>query len=142
MKKKPSNVAPKALASWSDVTEIDFSTYRMRKNRFAKRVAKEGLELVHDEPSRASLAEIPEADFGRVRVRRSPYAARIEASGLLLQVGKGRPKRGAETGPTILKSVRLPPAVWKELERRARSEGVAVHALVRKAVLALLRSVA
>jgi hypothetical protein len=60
----------------------------------------------------------------------------------LLQVGKGRPKRGAETGPTILKSVRLPPAVWKELERRARSEGVAVHALVRKAVLALLRSVA
>jgi hypothetical protein len=141
MKKQPSKAAPKALA-WSDVTEIDFSAYRVRKNRFAKRVVKEGLELVHDEPSRASLAEIPEAKFGQVRVRRSPYAARIKADGLLLQIGRGRPKRGAETGPTVPKSVRLPPAVWQELERRARSEGVAVHALVRKAVLALLRSVA
>jgi hypothetical protein len=128
--------------AWSDLTEIDFSAYRLRKNRFAKRVAKEGLDLVPDEPSRASLAEIPEADFSRVSVRRNPYAARIKASGLLLQVGKGRPKRGAEIGPTLLKSVRLPPAEWKELERRARSEGVAVHALVRKAILALLRSVA
>jgi len=139
--KKPSKTAPKALA-WSDVPEIDFSAYRVRKSRFSKRIAKEGLELVHDGPSRASLAEIPEADFGQVRVRRSPYAARIKASGLSLQVGKGRPKHGTETGPTILKSVRLPPAVWKELERRARAEGVAVHALVRKAILALLRSVA
>lgn len=59
-----------------------------------------------------------------------------------LQVGRGRPRGGAETGPTVLKSVRLPPAIWKELERRARAEGVAVHALVRKAILALLRSAA
>jgi hypothetical protein len=141
MKKKPSKVTPRAL-TWSGATDIDFSAYRVRRNRFAKRVAKEGLEFVHDEPSPASLAEIPEADFDEVRVRRSPYAARIKAGGLLLQVGKGRPKRGAETGPTILKSVRLPPAVWKQLERQARAEGVAVHALVRKAVLALLRGVA
>ncbi|HWZ89217.1 MAG TPA: hypothetical protein VNW92_10215 [Polyangiaceae bacterium] len=139
MKKKPNKAV--ALA-WSNVTEIDFSAYRVRKNRFAKRIAKEGLELIHDGPSRASLTEIPEADFGQVRVRRSPYAARIKTSGLSLQVGKGRPKRGAETGPTVLKSLRLPSAVRKELERRARSEGVAVHALVRKAVLALLQSVA
>ena len=141
MKKKLSRAAAKAPA-WSDVTEIDFSAYRMRRNRFAKRVAREGLKLAHEEPSRASLAEIPEADFNEARVRRNPYAARIKASGLLLQVGKGRPKRGAETGPTVLKSVGLPPAVWKDLERRARAEGVAVHALVRKAILALLRSVA
>ena len=45
-------------------------------------------------------------------------------------------------GPTVLKSVRLPPAIWMELEKRARAEGVAVHALVRKAILALLRSAA
>ena len=38
------------------------------------------------------------------------------------------------------KSVRLPPAIWKELEKQARAEGVAVHALVRKAILAQLRS--
>jgi hypothetical protein len=31
---------------------------------------------------------------------------------------------------------------WHELEKRARSEGVAVHALVRKAILALLRRAA
>ena len=56
--------------------------------------------------------------------------------------GRGRPRAGAETGPTVLKSVRLPPTIWKELEERARAEGVAVHALVRKAILALLRRVA
>jgi hypothetical protein len=84
---------------------------------------------------------MPEADFGRVNVRRSNYAERIKAGGLALQVGRGRP-RGAETGPTVLKSVRLPPAIWQELEKRARAEGVAVHALVRKAILALLRRAA
>ena len=100
------------------------------------------LLLVHDGPSAASLKAIPEADFARVKVRRSNYAQRIKADGLTLHVGRGRPRAGAETGPTVLKSVRLPPTIWKELEKRARAEGVAVHALVRKAILALLRRVA
>ena len=115
---------------------------QLKQNRFAKRVKKEGILLVHDSPSLASLKAIPEADFGRVIVRRSNYAERIKAGGLTLQVGRGRPRSGAETGPTVLKSVRLPPAIWKELEKRARAEGVAVHALVRKAILALLRRAA
>ena len=139
--KKASKRAQKKIA-WHDASEVDFSVYQVKTNRFAKRVKKEGILLVHDGPSAASLKAIPEADFARVKVRRSNYAERIKADGLTLQVGRGRPRAGAETGPTVLKSVRLPPTIWKELEERARAEGVAVHALVRKAILALLRRVA
>jgi hypothetical protein len=139
--KKASKRAQKKVA-WHETSEVDFSAYQVRANRFAKRVKKEGILLVHDGPSAASLKAVPEANFARVRVRRSNYAERIKADGLTLHVGRGRPPAGTETGPTVLKSVRLPPAVWKELEERARAEGVAVHALVRKAILALLRRVA
>ena len=139
--KKASNRARKKIA-WHEASEVDFSGYRVRANRFAKRVKKEGILLVHDGPSAASLRAIPEADFARVKVRRSNYAERIKADGLPLHVGRGRPRAGAETGPTVHKSVRLPPAIWKQLEERARTEAVAVHALVRKSILALLRRVA
>jgi hypothetical protein len=141
MKKKANKRVPRG-ESWSEALDIDFDAYRLKRNRFAKGVRKEGILLAHDAPSAASLEAIPEADFNRVKVRRSNYAKRIETGGLTLQVGRGRPRGDAETGPTVLKSVRLPPSVWKELEKRARKEGVAVHALVRKAILALLRSAA
>ena len=140
--KKKANKQRGRGTSWSEASDVDFGAYQQKPNRFAKRVRKEGILLVHDAPSAASLKAIPEADFGRVKVRRSNYAERIKTGGLTLQVGRGRPRGGAETGPTVLKSVRLPPALWKELEKRARAEGVAVHALVRKAILALLRSAA
>ncbi|HXK18554.1 MAG TPA: hypothetical protein VNG33_12160 [Polyangiaceae bacterium] len=142
MKKKANKRPGRRGTSWSEVSSINFGDYQLKQNRFAKRVKKEGILLVHDSPSPASLKAVPEADFGRVRVRRSNYAERIKTGGLTLQVGRGRPRGGAETGPTVLKSVRLPPSIWKELEKRARAEGVAVHALVRKAILALLRSAA
>jgi len=143
MKKKASKPARATRGTgWTEVSDIDFSAYRLKQNRFAKRVKKEGILLVHDAPSPGSLKAIPEADFARVKVRRSNYAERIKADGLTLQVGRGRPRGGAETGPTVLKSVRLPPAIWQALEKRARAEGVAVHALVRKAILALLRRAA
>jgi hypothetical protein len=38
-----------------------------------------------------------------------------------------------------VKSVRLPPAVWKRLEAQARIEGVALHAIVRTALLEWLK---
>ena len=126
----------------TEAQEIDFSRYRLRPNRFAKRIKAEGIELVHDEPSRASLKEIPEADFGRLQVRRNPYAQKIDAAGMTVQTSRGRPPRGKEIGPTVLKSVRLPPSVWAQLEKRARAKGVAVHALVRQAILDLLKRVA
>lgn len=140
--KKKRNRSPGRGTTWSEVSNINFGDYQLKQNRFAKRVKKEGILLVHDSPSPASLKAIPEADFDRVKVRRSNFAERIKTGGLTLQVGRGRPRGGAEMGPTVLKSVRLPPAIWKELEKRARAEGVAVHALVRKAILALLRRAA
>jgi hypothetical protein len=143
MKKKANKRARAARGTaWSEVSDVNFGAYQLKQNRFAKRVKKEGILLVHDAPSPASLKAIPEANFDRIKVRRSDYAERIKARGLTLQVGRGRPRGGAETGPTVLKSVRLPPAIWQELEKRARAEGVAVHALVRKAILALLRRAA
>lgn len=45
------------------------------------------------EPSAASLREIPEVNFSKARVRRNPYAARIAKEGIVVQVGRGRPKR-------------------------------------------------
>jgi hypothetical protein len=138
MKKTKPDVKGPSRTSLREMPEVDFARYRVRRNRFARRIAREGFALVHDEPTRASLRAIPEADFSRARVRRNPYAAQIRAAGVTLQVGRGRPNAAAEVGPTVTKSVRLPPAVWARLAKRARAEGVAVHALVRRAILELV----
>ncbi len=74
--------------------------------------------------------------------RRNPYAARIAREGYTVHVRRGRPRRGQETGPTVTKSVRLPPEVWERLQERARAEGKPLHALVRFALLAWLERVA
>jgi hypothetical protein len=86
------------------------------------------------EPSSASLREIPQADFETARIRRNPYAARIAAEGIV-HVGRGRPRKGAETGPTVPRSIRFSPPVWKLLEARARSEGLSLHSALRAAIL-------
>ena len=90
----------------------------------------------------ASLREIPEVDFSRVRIRRNPYAARIAKEGLLIQVGRGRPKKLLEVGGTRPRSVRFSDAVWKQIEVRARLRGLTVHAALREAILAWLRRAA
>jgi len=95
----------------------------------------------HDEPSKASLKEIPEVDFSR-GVRRNPYAKRIAREGIVVQVGRGRPKRLLEVGGTEPRSVRFPPAVWKRLETRARRKGLSLHAALREAILEWLRDAA
>ncbi len=86
------------------------------------------------EPSAASLREIPEVDFGRARVRRNPYAARVAAEGIV-HVGRGRPKKGTETGPTVPRSVRFPAQLWKMLEAKAKAEGLTLHSALRAAIL-------
>jgi len=86
------------------------------------------------EPSKASLRAIPEVDFDAVRVRRNPYAGRIAATGMI-HVRMGRPRKGAETGPTVPRSIRFPAPVWKLLEARARSEGLSLHSALRAAIL-------
>jgi hypothetical protein len=94
------------------------------------------------EPSKASLREIPEVDFKRARVRRNPYAARIVAEGLVVQVGRGRPKKLLEIGATYPRSVRFPDVVWARVEACAKQRGITVHAALREAILAWLRSAA
>ena len=84
-------------------------------------------------PSKASLREIPEVDFEHARVRRSPYAARIAAEGI--HVGRGRPTKGTETGPTVPRSVRFPATIWKELEVKAKARGLSLHSALRAAIL-------
>ena len=85
------------------------------------------------EPSEASLREIPEVDFERARVRRNPYAARIAVEGI--HVGRGRPAKGKETGPTVPRSVRFPAKLWEELEAKAKSQGLSLHSALRAAIL-------
>lgn len=86
------------------------------------------------EPSKASLREIPEVDFERARVRRNPYAARVAAEGIV-HVGRGRPRKGTETGPTVPRSVRFPVGLWKQLEAKAKAQGLSLHSALRAAIL-------
>ena len=85
------------------------------------------------EPSRASLHEVPEVDFEGARVRRNPYAARTAAEGI--HVARGRPAKGTETGPTVPRSVRFPAKLWKELEAKAKAQGLSLHSALRAAIL-------
>jgi hypothetical protein len=52
----------------------------------------------HREPSRASLRDMPEVDFAKVKARRNPYASRVAADRISIHVGRGRPRKGTETG--------------------------------------------
>ena len=63
------------------------------------------------EPARASLREMPEVNFDKAKVRRNPYALRIPAEGISIHAGRGRPRKGTETGATIPRSVRFPARV-------------------------------
>src|SRR5437868_13738451 len=75
------------------------------------------------EPSRASLREMPEVNFDKGKVRRNPYALRIAAEGISIHAGRGRPRKGTETGPTVPRSVRFPPECGSILkgERRRKA---------------------
>ena len=88
------------------------------------------------EPSRASLREMPEVNLDKAKVRRNPYALRIAAEGISIHVGRGRPRKGTETGPTVPRSVRFPARVWRHLEKRAKAEGIPLHAALRAAAMA------
>ncbi len=65
--------------------------------------------------------------------KKNPYAERMAAQGV--QFGRGRPKKGSESTGTVPRSIRLPEAVWKKLEQRARGKGLTPHAALRAAVI-------
>ncbi len=93
-------------------------------------------------PSRASLHEIPEIDFSVATARKNRYAARIAKEGIVVQVGRGRPKKLLEVGGTRPRSVRFPDAVWARLEASAKARGMTLHAALREAILAWLKDAA
>jgi len=88
------------------------------------------------EPSLASLREMPEVNFDKAKIPGNPYALRVAAAGISIHAGRGRPRKGTETGPTVPRSVRFPARVWRHLERRAKAEGIPLHAALRAAVMA------
>jgi hypothetical protein len=88
----------------------------------------------HDEPSVESLREMPEADFAKERWERRPdIAARVAAEGITFP-GRGRPKKGKEVGPSVMKTVRFPKVFWQQLEKQAKSRNLTVHAAIRVAL--------
>jgi len=91
------------------------------------------------EPTRASLREMPEVDVDKAKLRRNPHALRIAKEGISIHAGRGRPRKGTETGPTVPRSVRFPARVWRHLEKRAKAEGIPLHAALRAAVMAWIQ---
>lgn len=142
MKKTTSRPREPSAASLRDMPESDFGRSRIRRNPYATRIAREGIQLGHDGPSHESLAELPEASFSvATRLRRNPYASRAAESTGKLQYGRGRPNAGNEVGPTTPRSLRLPEAVWARLEVEARTRNTTVHALLRELITIYLDKV-
>jgi hypothetical protein len=83
---------------------------------------------------------MPEVDFRTARVKRNPWARRIAAGGLVVQVGRGRPRRLLESGGTTPRSVRFPDEIWALLEERAQAKGLTLHAALREAILQWARA--
>jgi hypothetical protein len=94
-----------------------------------------------------------EVDFERFGpVRRRAFAGAAERGGpsLLALWGmpelapeavllrRGRPSKGESRG-TVARSVRLPAAVWKEIDKKARSKHLNTHQAMRAALLGWLR---
>jgi|JI10StandDraft_1071094.scaffolds.fasta_scaffold15294_6 hypothetical protein len=92
---------------------IDFDRFGpVRRNAFAGAGEPGG-------PSLAALWEMPQLAGDAVMLRR------------------GRPGRGTSR-PTIARSVRLPAAVWTEIEAKARARHLNVHQVMRAALLGWL----
>lgn len=127
-----------SAASLREMPEVTLESYRVRRNPYAKRIAREGIQVVHDGPSAASLAEIPEVDFKYATQRPNRYAARAAESAARIQYGRGRPPRGTEVGATATRSVRLPAAIWAALEAEAKQRSTTVHALLRELIAAFV----
>jgi hypothetical protein len=131
---KPKSDSPSAR-TLRELPEVDVARYRVRRNPFAARIAREGIEVVHEEPSPRSLAEMPEADFSLAHVRGNPYTSRAAGSLPEIQYGRGRPRAGAEVGPTPGRTVRLPESAWHALDVEAKEKHTTVHALLRELVM-------
>jgi hypothetical protein len=121
--------------------ELDFSTLgRVRRNAFAGSGQRGG-------PSLAALWEMPELESNQIMLRRGR-----PAKGPDMERTSGRSERGpdmertsgrSERGPvrkTVAKSIRLPEAIWKQFEKRAKSKHLGIHQAMRTALLSWLKA--
>ena len=93
--------------------EIDFARFGpVRRNAFAGAGERGG-------PSLLALWEMPEVSGDAVLLRR------------------GHPGRGRRR-ETVVRSVRLPTALWREIERKARAKHLNTHQAMRAALLGWL----
>ena len=93
---------------------VDFARFGpVRRNAFAGAGERGG-------PSLLALWEMPELRSDAVLLRRG-------------NPGKGKSRK------TVVRSVRLPASVWKELDAAAKSTGLNVHQAMRAALLGWLR---
>lgn len=69
---------------------------------------------------------------------RNPYYAR--AAGGIHLYPPGRPRRGEARRPTVVRSVRLPPGIWKQMQAQAKREGISLNAAMRQAAQLWLRA--
>ena len=94
--------------------EVDFNRFGpVRRNAFAGAGERGG-------PSLLALWEMPELPHDAVLLRR------------------GRPGKG-QSRKTVVRSVRLPAALWMEIERKARAKHLNPHQAMRAALLGWLR---
>jgi hypothetical protein len=91
-----------------------------------------------DEPSAESLREIPPMKPGTYTVFKGPGALE-RALSTARAMRMGRPKKGAKAVGTATKSLRLSKDEWAELERVAEKRRTTLHAIMRDAVLSVLR---
>lgn len=93
---------------------VDFSRFGpVRRNAFAGAGEPGG-------PSLAALWEMPELATDAVLLRR------------------GRPRKGKRR-TTVVRSVRLPASLWKEIEQAAHAKHLNVHQAMRAALLGWIR---
>ncbi len=103
------------------------------ENPFYRRIQQDGFRIVVERPS---------DDVRRKRFKddANPYAERIKRDGMRIHRYRGRPEKSAGACPTVVKSIRLPPKIWNDVDAQAAREGKNRHAALREAVLIWLRS--
>ena len=101
-------------------------------------------------PQHLSMAEFEKASapgepLEALRVRQEADAAWAERAfrgeeplGPPLRLQRGRPKAGERAAPTVVKAIRLPEALLKQLQIRAKTEGLSLNALLQVAAVEYL----
>jgi hypothetical protein len=101
-------------------------------------------------PRSLSLAEFEKASgpgepLEALRARQEADAAWAERAfrgeellGTPIRLQRGRPKTGEPAAPTVVKAIRLPEALLKQLQIRAKAEGLSLNALLQTAALEYL----